>query len=124
MGVVAVQLDKLKLVKSIANYSDLADLLGVHRQTVSLWRKGDAYPEEDRIARMAELAGADPITWLLQVREERAVGHARRAYHEALRRLGAAASLAVVALFAAPQPVNAGVIAQAEQSPAICIMRS
>lgn len=107
MGAVALQLDKLKNAKSLGTDSELADYLEVTRQTVSQWRKGDAYPDEERIAHFAKLAGEDAGVWLLQVREERSTGAAHAAWRSLLDRLKAAAIVGVVAVALLPQQGHA-----------------
>lgn len=97
MGIVATQLDKMRKARSIASDRALAALLDVKPQTVSLWRSGDAYPEEDRIAQIAEANGDHPGEILLLVRAERATGPAAKAYGSLVERLGLAAILALAA---------------------------
>jgi transcriptional regulator with XRE-family HTH domain len=93
MGIVATQLDKLANAKNCRNSTGIAELLHVSRSSVSLWRSGDAYPDEERIAHMARLAGADPAIWLAEVRAERTTGEAAKAWRDALRRLAVAATI-------------------------------
>jgi transcriptional regulator with XRE-family HTH domain len=94
MGVIALQLDKLKAAKSLGNLSDIARYLHVHRQTVSAWMKGDSYPEEDRIAQIATAIGEDPGAWLAAVKAERTeAGPAKLGWEAAARRLATAAAL-------------------------------
>lgn len=45
----------------VKNDSDLAHRLGVTRQSVSAWRKGDAAPNEDQAAALADLLGKPEV---------------------------------------------------------------
>lgn len=94
---VAVLLDKVRSARSLASDNALAGSLHITRQTVSQWRAGSAYPDDDKIAQLAEWAGDDPGDWMLLLRAERAEGKARKAYAGLVRRLGIAALLAIVA---------------------------
>ena len=49
--------DNIKKLRKDNNLSqeDLADKLGVSRQSISKWEQGDAYPEMDKLMQMAEL---------------------------------------------------------------------
>jgi len=85
------------------NDAALAARLGVSRSAVSLWRKGEGIREK-HLTQLIALVGADPEIAVMVLREQ-ATTHAERAVWGALaRRLGAAAAVAVVALFAANMP--------------------
>ena len=96
MANVAVLLDKVRNTRSIASDNALALSLHVTRQTVSQWRHGDAYPDEDRIAQLAELAGEDAGGWLLLMKAERTEGRTKKAYQSLVKQLGIAAMLGIV----------------------------
>ena len=98
MGIVAMQLDKVRVSRSLASDRAVAKAFHVTAQTVSMWRSGDAYPDEDKIAQLAELAGDDPGELLVRVRIERSSGKAREAWVHNLARLGIPAVLALATL--------------------------
>lgn len=95
MSHVAVLLDKAKKARSIPSDNALGKKLARSRQVVSQWRSGEAYPDEELIAQLAEMAHEDAGEWLLLVRAERSTGQARKAYGSLVRRLGLAALLAI-----------------------------
>lgn len=95
MNAIALLLDKARMNRSLATDLALADFLHVKRQTVSLWRKGTAYPEEDRIAQLAELAGDDPAVWFVTVKVERATGEAAKVWRKIAKQMSIAACLAI-----------------------------
>lgn len=108
MAIIATQLDKVKKALSLRSDADIARLFEVTPQTVSLWRAGDAYPDEDKIAQMANMAKEDDGAWLIQVRAERTEGPAKKAWKHALERLSpAAAAVGMFLLCAIPFPENA-----------------
>ncbi len=89
-------LDKAKETCSIASDNALAALFGVHRQAVSKWRNGDAYPSEEHIARLAEMAGEDAGEWLVKIQMMRASGKAAAAWSSVFRRLATAALIVLM----------------------------
>lgn len=95
---IAVLLDKVLVSRSIASDNALSGVLGINRQSVSKWRNGEAYPDEERIAQLAEMADEDAGDWLLIVRAERSTGDAKKAYRSLAKRLGIAALLGLVAM--------------------------
>ena len=94
MSQIVTLLDKVKKARSLASDNAFALDFGVKRQVVSQWRNGETYPSEDHIARLAELAGEDPVRWLVAVKAERTEGPAGKAWERLARQLGAAASVA------------------------------
>ena len=80
MGIVSALIDKARQRSGIDSDSALAAHFGIHRQAVSKWRTEDAYPDEDNIAAMAEMAGEDPAQWLVAVKAVRSSGPAGKAW--------------------------------------------
>lgn len=89
MSIVATLIDKARQRAGIASDSALAAQFGVHRQAVSKWRNGDAYPDEEHVAEMALMAGDDPIQWLVAIKAVRADGKAGKAWASLAKRLAA-----------------------------------
>src|SRR5688500_16150510 len=99
MSVVALLLDKARERRSIASDNALASKLGKSRQTISQWRRGTTHPTDDDVLRLCTMAGEDCAAWLVQVAAERASSApVAKAWESLARRLGAAATLAAVAL--------------------------
>lgn len=108
MSIVATLIDKARQRAGIASDSALAAQFGVHRQAVSKWRNGDAYPDEEHIAEMAIMAGDDPVQWLVAIKAVRADGKAGKAWAALAKRLAAVAmTLAVGVGLASPAHVQA-----------------
>lgn len=108
MSIVATLIDKARQRAGIASDSALAAQFGVHRQAVSKWRNGDAYPDEEHIAEMAIMAGDDPVQWLVAVKAVRADGKAGKAWAALAQRLAAVAmTLAIGVGLASPANVQA-----------------
>ena len=108
MSIVATLIDKARQRAGIASDSALAAQFGVHRQAVSKWRNGDAYPDEEHIAEMAIMAGDDPVQWLVAIKAVRADGKAGKAWAALAKRLAAVAmTLAVGVGLASPTHVQA-----------------
>ncbi|MBD9377958.1 DUF3693 domain-containing protein [Pseudoxanthomonas sp. PXM04] len=103
MSIVGTLIDKARARAGIASDSALAATFGVHRQAVSKWRTGDAYPDEEHIAEMAVLAGDDPAQWLVAIKAVRTEGKAGKVWAALAKRLGAAAAVVLCAIgFALP----------------------
>lgn len=49
----------------------LAQKLGIPRQRICHYRKGDSFPKDDVIERMIEMSGANPVEAYLAVYSER-----------------------------------------------------
>lgn len=110
MSIVSTLIDKARQRAGITSDSALAAQFGVHRQAVSKWRNGDAYPDEEHIAEMAVMAGDDPVQWLVAVKAVRADGKAGKAWASLARRLAAVGmSLALGVGLASPRDVQAAV---------------
>lgn len=108
MSIVSTLIDKARQRAGIASDSALAAQFGVHRQAVSKWRNGDAYPDEEHIAEMAVMAGDDPVQWLVAIKAIRAEGKAGKAWAALAKRLATAAMVVLLAvgftLPATPRP--------------------
>lgn len=63
--------DKLSKLRKEKNYTQeqLADILGVSRQSVSKWESDNAYPETDKLIRISELFGCS-LDYLLKETNE------------------------------------------------------
>jgi len=110
MSIVATLLDKARSRKNISSDNALAQHLGTNRQVISQWRHGDSYPSEDNIAELAEMAGDDPVQWLVAIKAVRADGKAGKAWAALAKRLAAAAMVLFLAVgFTLPQRTEASV---------------
>ena len=99
MGNVALLLDKARARRSIASDNALGAQMGKSRQTISQWRSGVTHPTDDDVLRLCAMAGEDCAEWLVRVAADRATSaQVAKAWATLAKRLGAAASLAVVAL--------------------------
>lgn len=108
MSIVATLIDKARQRAGINSDSALAAQFGVHRQAVSKWRNGDAYPDEEHIAEMAIMAGDDPVQWLVAVKAIRANGKAGKAWAALAKRMAAVAmTFAIGVGLASPAHVQA-----------------
>ncbi len=108
MSIVATLIDKARARAGIASDSALAAQFGVHRQAVSKWRNGDAYPDEDHIAEMAIMAGDDPAQWLVAVKAVRSEGSAGKYWTALAKRLASSTVLVLLAAgYALPSPARA-----------------
>ncbi|WP_425602036.1 DUF3693 domain-containing protein [Stenotrophomonas maltophilia] len=108
MSIVSTLIDKARQRAGIASDSALAAQFGVHRQAVSKWRNGDAYPDEEHIAEMAVMAGDDPVQWLVAIKAIRAEGKAGKAWAALAKRLATAAVVVLLAVgFTLPRDVQA-----------------
>jgi|GEM_PF-1411076 len=115
MSIVSTLIDKARQRAGITSDSALAAQFGVHRQAVSKWRNGDAYPDEEHIAEMAMMAGDDPVQWLVAVKAVRADGKAGKAWASLARRLAAVGmALALGVGLASPRDVQAAIRAGSE----------
>lgn len=92
-------LDKYKETRSIPSDNAAAIALGIHRATVSGWRRGGKQAEPHVVAAMAKAVGEEAGGWLALIESERARTEAdRKTWAAVARQLGAAAAVAVVAL--------------------------
>lgn len=123
MSIVSTLIDKARQRAGITSDSALAAQFGVHRQAVSKWRNGDAYPDEEHIAEMAVMAGDDPVQWLVAVKAVRADGKAGKAWASLARRLATVGmTLALGVGIASPRDAQAAVGHSASDS--VYIMRN
>lgn len=108
MSIVSTLIDKARQRAGIASDSALATQFGVHRQAVSKWRNGDAYPDEEHIAEMAIMAGDDPVQWLVAIKAVRADGKAGKAWAALAQRLAITAMALCLAVgFSLPPKAHA-----------------
>lgn len=116
-------LDKARRVCSLDSDAQLAERLHVSAQLVSQWRKGKNPISDERVTQLAQMAHEEPGAWLVLVNAEQSAGATAKAWLTVSRRLGAAASLAAIALLYHPAS-QAAPIGVSESVPAIGIMRS
>lgn len=118
-------LDLWKQEKGLESDYAAAQTLGVTRGSPSNWRHGRSHAAPALVQRMASDIGQDAGAWLALVESERATTAAdRKAWASLARQLGAAATVAAVALIATPLATVKAQGVDAERSTAICIMRS
>ena len=74
--------DKLSKLRKEKNYTQeqLADILGVSRQSVSKWESDIAYPETDKLIRISELFGCS-LDYLLKDKNEQEIHNEPTAPH-------------------------------------------
>lgn len=108
MSIVGTLIDKARARSGITSDNQLAAHFGVNRQAVSKWRTGDAYPDEENIVHMAQMAGDDPVEWLVAVKAIRSEGSAGKAWASLAKRIGAVTALVLCAIgFSLPVAGNA-----------------
>lgn len=123
MSIVSTLIDKARQRAGITSDSALAAQFGVHRQAVSKWRNGDAYPDEEHIAEMAIMAGDDPVQWLVAIKAIRAEGKAGKAWAALARKLAMTAMALMLAVgFSLPRDAQAAAPGY-EKPHAVYIMR-
>lgn len=88
-------LDKYALACSTALDKDLAARLRVTKQAVSNWRKGNAHPDAESVARMCEATGEPIAHWLPLIEAERARNPEARKVWLRLAQMAAAVALTV-----------------------------
>lgn len=114
-------LDKCIEVCGVNTDSELAAKLRVSKQAVSGWRHGRRLPDAVTCATIAGLTG-EPLARVIGVVEEaRAISREEKAVW---RKLAATATLLLLAVVPSLNPAAAYPVAQAEQAPGLCIMRS
>lgn len=106
-------LDNARKARSLSSDNALAAHFGLHRQAVSKWRNGEAWPSKEHIEALAELAGMDAGEWLLRVDYLRSDGGVRRSYGKLMKRLGIAA-IVLTPLLAYASPTKQGASAHLE----------
>jgi transcriptional regulator with XRE-family HTH domain len=118
--------------KGFGSDAELASALGVHKATLSEWKKANRSPmPAERVLQLCEMANiADPAPWLAGVHADGVKdAQERKQWESLLDRLrpsvATAAMLGVALLvnFALPSPTKAAVI-QPESNQVISIMRS
>lgn len=98
MAVVAALMDKARARRGITSDNALGIALGRSRQVVSQWRAGDAYPDEELIVALAEMAGDDAAEWLVAVKAVRGEGKAGKVWAALAKRLATTAALVLCAV--------------------------
>ena len=98
MAVVAALMDKARARRGITSDNALGIALGRSRQVVSQWRAGDAYPDEELIVALAEMAGDDAAEWLVAVKAVRGEGKAGKVWAALAKRLAATAAMLLCAI--------------------------
>jgi len=98
MSIVGTLIDKARARSGITSDNQLAAHFGVNRQAVSKWRTGDAYPDEENIVHMAQMAGDDPVEWLVAIKAIRSEGSAGKAWASLAKRIGAVTALVLCAI--------------------------
>ena len=118
-------LDLWKQEKGLESDYAAAQALGVTRGSPSNWRHGRSHAAPALVTRMATDIAQDAGAWLALVESERASTAAdRKAWATLARRLGAAATVAAVALFTTPLATVHARSGKAEPLSEVCIMRS
>ncbi|MEH6416216.1 DUF3693 domain-containing protein [Pseudomonas sp. CGJS7] len=102
-------LEKYRAAGSIPSDNAAAIALGIHRATVSGWRKQGKQAEPHVIAAMAKAIGQEPGGWLALIESERARSSEDKKVWAALaRQLGAAAAVVLMlSSVALPSTANA-----------------
>jgi predicted transcriptional regulator len=72
MSVTLELLDALKASQDNASDYRVAKLLGVTQQTISKYRVGQSPISAEKMIIACELAGLDPVEWLIKLQAERA----------------------------------------------------
>lgn len=87
----------------------LAPVMALSPASISAWRKGHALPDDDSMARLADLAGLDKREALLQLNIWRCDGPAREMYENMLAGLKKVVAVLLMALFCfSSSPSQAG----------------
>ncbi len=90
MSVSIELLDRLKASQDNASDYRAAKLLGVAQQTMSKYRNGQAPLSPEKVIIACQLAGLDPLEWLMRLQLERARCDSEKAlWNDALNRLAA-----------------------------------
>jgi len=96
MSAVNLLLDKYKKACSLASDNACAESLGLHRASISEWRRGKSWPSEEHIVALAKAAGEDAGMWLLSVHAERtAPGPVQKEWLRLTQRFATAAAIAL-----------------------------
>lgn len=65
-------LDRAKKAQGIESDYKLAQELGVVQTAVTNWRSGRSHPDDERAAKLAEMAGQDPLSVIAELHAARA----------------------------------------------------
>lgn len=103
MSIMAGLLDAYRKAQNLSSDNALSAELGVTRQTVSQYRNGSAYPDQERFISICDGAGLDAGAWLAAMQAERASGDTRARWLEAAKKLGYAAAIILAVYTAIPQ---------------------
>lgn len=119
-------LDKYKETCSIASDNALGECLGIRRQAVHQWRKGQSWPSDEHIVELASKTNQDPAAWMAAIHAERVTGKARAAWMKAAQRLGYAAAVIIIFSALMPTTVHAATLHGAEHfasdNAVVCIL--
>lgn len=108
MSIVATLIDKARARSGITSDNALAARFDLHRQSISKWRTGDAYPDEENIVELATMAGDDPAEWLVAIKAVRTEGAAGKVWSQLAKKLAASAiAILLVAGFSIGSPGKA-----------------
>lgn len=78
-----------------ATVQGVADRLGVARQTVYTWKRGDLEIADEYLAKLIEIAGADPSDAIAVRQESAKSARERSMWNSVAKRLGIAAAIAL-----------------------------
>jgi transcriptional regulator with XRE-family HTH domain len=95
-----------KARQNIKSDRELSRKIGLTGPSVHIWRAGKALPSDESLARLAELAGIDPATALLEQRAEISKEPAKSLYRDIARRLAGIAA-AIMVMIGVSLPANA-----------------
>lgn len=99
MSAVNNLLDKYRKARNLSSDNACAVSLGLHRASISEWRRGKSWPSEEHIVQLASACGEDAGLWLVSVHAERSEpGAVQREWLRLASRFASAASFALVML--------------------------
>lgn len=122
-------LETAKKAQGYKSDAKLADGLGVNKSMITYYRAGRAWPDDETMTTLADLANVKREQALLELSAWRTSGAARKTYEGLLKALAmagkiTAAALALVFLLTATAPtVHASVYSGVEERSTIYIMR-
>lgn len=96
-------LDECKLRTNSKSDGQMAHKIGVSRQLLNKYRRGDSYPKEDILLALADRAKFDPDIALLWLCTWRANGRPKRRYTEILKKLSACFVLGFIGIMSIDQ---------------------
>jgi transcriptional regulator with XRE-family HTH domain len=104
-------LDKYALACSLTSDNQLAAALGIKRQSVHQWRKGQAFPSEEHIYTMAMMIDNEPTKWLVAIHADRSSGPVKKEWVQLAKSLGyAAAAVTFTVGLAVQTPAKASTV--------------